>query len=183
VRAVPESRGRGSARHRAISAVALIVIANAVCGCSSGAVSLAPSAGRQSDSPLASFDACMAEAGFRVASTHDGYPGEPSWNEWESDLGDAEGLQRLTECQRLVPPPRQRSDEELTAIYWRWVEERACLVRLEYSPTQPSTVEKFISDWRSTGPWTPVDGIDITTWSSEEYDRAKAACTLEVLER
>lgn len=63
-------------------------------------------------------------------------------------------------------------------IYDRWVKERECLVDLGYHPTEPPTLETFISDWK-TGPWDPLTGVDTGAWTDADYQAAKQACTLE----
>lgn len=88
----------------------------------------------------------------------------------------------MVECSEKYPQP-EKTDAEVRVIYDRWVKERECLVGLGYDPVEPPTFEKFMADWRSTGPWMPIDGIDTNAWSGADYEAAKKACTLEFFSR
>jgi hypothetical protein len=89
-----------------------------------------------------------------------------------------EALARRSKCEALLPSPEVFTDAEMKAVYYRWVDERNCLVALGYHPDPPPSVETLVASWR-TGPWMPTDGVDIDHWTQPEYDRAKAKCTLE----
>lgn len=132
---------------------------------------------------LSASDQCMLDNGFRIIAVHEGYPGSKPWYSWESDHPGLEGMAQMQECQKLAPPARQKTDEELREIYGRWVQERACLVDMGYAPVTPPSFEKFASDWRSTGPWMPIDGIDYSSWTDSQYREAKERCTLEMFDR
>ncbi len=125
----------------------------------------------------------MLDSGFRISDVHQGYPGSKPWYSWDSDYSVSEGTAKLDECQKLAPPARQKTDEELREIYDRWVQERACLMDLGNSPVNPPSFEKFASDWRSTGPWMPIDGVDYSSWTDAQYREAKERCGLEMFDR
>lgn len=131
---------------------------------------------------ITAFDQCMLDAGFRVSVVHPGYQGSGTWYEWESDLGPAEVLSKGEECRAKFRPYREKTVDELRVIYDRWVGERGCLVELGYQPVAPPSFEKFTADWK-TGPWMPVDGLDIGSWSDTELLEAKARCGLEMYDR
>jgi hypothetical protein len=88
----------------------------------------------------------------------------------------------VKKCFALLPEDPPQTDEEVVAIYDRWLEERACLVRLGYAPDPPPPLEQFLVDWR-TGPWSPVDGVDTRRWTTDEFKIAKNLCILEMLEQ
>jgi hypothetical protein len=73
------------------------------------------------------------------------------------------------------------TDNDLRIVYNRWVGERDCLVKLGYSPAQPPSFETFVQSW-TTGPWMPIDGVDVSNWTDVQYKQAKAQCNLEFLE-
>lgn len=134
------------------------------------------------DGAYSAFDQCMLDSGFEISAIHEGYPGENRWYSWVSDLPSEQAAANMQECQKLAPPVRERSPEELRVIYDRWVEEARCLQELGYDPDPPPSFEKFAADWK-TGPWMPIDGIDFSNWTTSEYHEAKDDCRLEMLDR
>lgn len=86
-------------------------------------------------------------------------------------------------CKDLLPEVPDQTDAQLAETYRRWLRERDCLMGLGYAPLAPDSLEKFIADWRTSGPWMPIDGVDVHSWTAEEYDAAKTACGLEMLTR
>jgi hypothetical protein len=129
--------------------------------------------------------ACLVERGFRVVEI------EPPQSEGDdpgyiltTDLPPAEARLISEECATLAPQGPEKTDEELRAIHERWLDERTCLVDLGYRPDPPPSVETFIAQWRSpSGPWMPIDGIDVGAWTDDQYREAKERCTLEMFER
>lgn len=134
--------------------------------------------------PLPPLTQCLVDHGFRIAKV------EPPQAEWdtpsyvlESDLSVDQAMVVMDECRKLHPSA-QKTDAELRVIYDRWIEERTCMVGLGYQPAEPPSFEQFLSDWRSPrGPWMPIDGVDTGSWTSAEYEEAKAKCTLEMFDR
>ncbi|HEV8546689.1 MAG TPA: hypothetical protein VGQ64_10380 [Candidatus Limnocylindrales bacterium] len=86
------------------------------------------------------------------------------------------------ECIGLLPERAPPTDAEVTAVYNRWLEEHACLVRLGYKPDDPPVLERFLVEYK-TGPWTPVDGVDTRRWTTDEFRLAKASCILEMIDQ
>ena len=109
-------------------------------------------------------------------------PGDAPGYKLKSDLPASESAKFITECRKLAPDPPKPTVEQLRVIYDRWVAERDCLQGLGYTPDQPSSFEKFVSDYQ-TGPWMPIDGVDTSRWTDAEYRRAKEECTLEMFTR
>jgi hypothetical protein len=101
----------------------------------------------------------------------------------ESDLPAAEYRLVRDQCEKLAPAAKEQTDAEVRVIFDRWLKERECLIGLGYHPVEPPTFEKFLADWRSTGPWMPIDGIDTNAWTDADYQAAKKACTLEFFSR
>jgi hypothetical protein len=124
----------------------------------------------------------MLDNGFKITQVHPGYPGEKPWYSWDSD-SSAEAAAKFQECQKLAPVARPKTDAELRVIYGRWIDERTCLVSLGYNPSDPPSFEKFASDWNSTGPWVPLDGVDYSDWTDSQYREAKERCGLEMYDR
>jgi hypothetical protein len=126
---------------------------------------------------------CLVDHGFRlVAVLPPEIEGDAPGYKLESDLPPNQASAIIDECQKLAPEVRE-TDAELRVIYDRWVDERDCLIKLGYHPAPPPSFEKFAADWRSTGPWMPIDGIDTGSWSDAEYRAAKDRCTLEFFSR
>lgn len=127
---------------------------------------------------------CMVDHGWQlVEMLPPEVPGDPPGYKLESDLPSDQMAAIIEECQKLAPSAPVMTDRELRAIYDRWVKERECLVGLGYHPTEPPTFEKFAADWRTTGPWGPLDGVDTGAWTDAAYQAAKEACTLEMFHR
>lgn len=126
---------------------------------------------------------CLIDHGFvLVAVLPPEIPGDAPGYKLASDLPPAERVRIIKECRKLAPEPEQPTVDELRVIYDRWVAERECLKRLGYQPVEPSSFEKFVSDYRA-GPWMPIDGVDTSNWTDAEYRRAKEECTLEMFTR
>ena len=127
---------------------------------------------------------CMIDHGWKLIEVRPPeVPGDPPSYKLESDLPPGQQQAIIDECQKLASPPPEKTDQELRTIYDRWVTERECLVGLGYHPTEPPTFEKFAADWRSSGPWMPIDGVDTGSWTDAAYQAAKGACTLEMFHR
>jgi hypothetical protein len=133
---------------------------------------------------LTALDQCMFEHGFWITEVHEpSFEGDKPWYTWESDYSAEEGFAIVVECRDTFSPRREKTEAELRDIYDRWVAERDCLVELGYRPAEPPSFEKFVSDWRSVGPWMPNDGVDTEHWTDAEYREAKERCTLEMYDR
>lgn len=98
-----------------------------------------------------------------------------------SDLPNDETMAIMEECSKLSPYRTVQTDADIRIVYDRWVKERECLVGLGYQPTEPPTFEKFLADWRGSGPWMPIDGIDPAAQQGADFDLARKDCTLEML--
>ena len=81
-----------------------------------------------------------------------------------------------SQCEAQFAPPRERTDAELREIYDRWVLEAQCVVALGFHPKPPPSFPEFRDDWRTTGPWMPVDGIPYDQITQVAKDR----CGLEM---
>jgi hypothetical protein len=172
------------------SAGLLAVVFLSLAGCS-GATSPGPS---ESGAPspgvsiptdeLPPDTRCLVEHGFKlVAVLPPEIEGDAPGYKLESDLPPEQATAVVKECQKLAPPNVPKTDAELRVIYDRWVDERDCLIELGYRPVPPPSFERFTADWRSTGPWMPIDGVDTGSWSDAEYREAKDRCTLEFFSR
>jgi hypothetical protein len=122
---------------------------------------------------------CLVEQGWTIVeSGGDGAhalraPGAVSAEE-------REGIQR--ECGSLRPEPVEQTEAEVRQVYERWLAEADCLRGLGYSPDPAPPFEVFLADWRGSGPWFPIDGIDTGAWTFEQYEEAKESCVLEAFE-
>ncbi len=128
---------------------------------------------------------CAVDHGFRLVEVKPPqFEGDAPGYVLQSDLPAAEAFAISLECDKLAPPGREKTDEELRVIYDRWVGERGCLIELGYQPDKPPSFETFVSDWRSPhGPWDPLFGVDTGSWTDAEYAEAKRRCTLEFFDR
>lgn len=127
---------------------------------------------------------CLVDHGVRLVEVKPPqFEGDAPSYVLESDLPPKESRAISVECDKLAPPGREKTDEELRVIYDRWVEERGCLIELGYRPDEPPSFETFVSDWRTTGPWMPIDGVDTNSWTDADYAEAKRRCTLEMFDR
>jgi hypothetical protein len=126
---------------------------------------------------------CMVDGGMIVDHAVEAYPGASPGYELKMGSLSLERAQALmTECKAKFPSP-VLSDADIRVIYDRWVKERECLVGLGYRPMEPPTFEKFVADWRGTGPWDPLAGVDTNSWTDADYQTAKKSCTLEMFDR
>jgi hypothetical protein len=126
---------------------------------------------------------CLLEQGFWITRIDPpAVEGDTPGYVLESTYPPEEGMARLVACRKRYAPYLEKTTDELRVIYDRWVAERACLIELGYTPVQPPSFEMFVSSWR-TGPWMPVDGIDTSSWTDAELQRAKERCTLEFYTR
>lgn len=122
---------------------------------------------------------CLVERGWTVVESEGGgahtlrAPGGLS-------AEDRAGIER--DCGELRPEPVEQSEAEVRQVYERWLEEADCLRDLGYSPEPAPPFEVFLADWRGSGPWFPIDGIDTGAWTSEQYEEAKERCVLEAFE-
>lgn len=126
---------------------------------------------------------CLVDHGFSVEVEPPQFEGDTPGYVLQSDLPAEEARAISMECSKLRPPRRQLTDAELRVIYDRWVDERDCLIELGYRPVEPPSFETFVADWRSTGPWMPIDGVDTNAWSGADYAEAKERCILEMFDR
>jgi hypothetical protein len=132
------------------------------------------------------FDRCMIDQGFEPIKTFAPGVGDGRLvRTWRStSTGDPElDLARSEVCEPLLPKRPPLTEQEIRAIYARWVEEYECVVGLGWKPDPPPSVEKFVADWRTVGPWMPIDGVPTDVWSDAQYREAKERCTLEMFER
>jgi hypothetical protein len=152
----------------------------------------APSSQEPSPSPGISIPAeqlppdirCLVEHGATIVEVKPPLiSGDPPRYELTLDLPPSEARRISVECQKLASPHPERTEAEIRAIYERWVNEYRCLLDLGYQPDPPPSVETFVAQWRGSGPWTPIDGIDVGAWSDDEYREAKSRCGLEFYER
>lgn len=127
---------------------------------------------------------CLVEHGATIVQVKPPLvPGDPPRYELTLDLPPDEARRISVECQKLASPHPERTETEIRAIYQRWVDEYRCLVALGYQPDPPPSVETFVAQWRGSGPWTPIDGIDVGAWTDAQYQEAKSRCGLEFYER
>ncbi len=128
---------------------------------------------------------CLVDHGARIIEVKPPLtPGDPPRYELALDLPLAEARRVSEECQRLASPHPPLTDAEIRAIYERWLGEYECLIDLGYQPEPPPSVETFIAQYRSnSGPWSPIQGVDVSNWTDAQYQEAKARCGLEFLER
>ena len=127
---------------------------------------------------------CAVEHGLRIVHVEPPeLEGDSPSYEFSSDLPIDQAMTILTECRKKFGQPhKERTLEELRVIFDRWVQERACLVRLGYRPVEPPSFETFAATWKS-GPWMPTDGVDTGAWSDTDYREAKIRCSLEMFYR
>lgn len=126
---------------------------------------------------------CALDQGFWITRVDPPeIDGDPPRYVLESDYAPEEGMAIFTDCRNRYAPYHEKTTEELRVIYDRWVDERDCLIGLGYRPAEPPSFETFVSDWR-TGPWSPIDGVDTSSWTDAEYREAKDRCTLEFFSR
>ena len=133
---------------------------------------------------LSAYAKCMLGLGWQITAVHTASAlGDPVGYDFTAPgNGDSQGLfeRTRTQCEPLRPSPREKTDAEIRDIYTRWVGEYHCLVGLGYQPDAPPSVETFIATWKSTGPWSPINGLHTEHWTQAEYDQAKAKCTLDM---
>lgn len=183
-------RGLTSSRHLAapfLLAAGLLGIAS----CSDGTIR-SPSASGPVSSPGVSIPAqelppdiqCYVDHGYTLVKIMDPtFEGDRPGYQLSTDLPADQIGAIHDQCEKLAPPYIPKTDDELRVIYDRWVDERDCLIELGYRPAPPPSFEKFAADWRSTGPWMPIDGVDTGSWSDAEYREAKDRCKLEFFSR
>jgi len=112
---------------------------------------------------------CYVDHGYTLVKVSEPWPGsERPGYQLTTDLPRAQTEAVRAACEKLAPPDVPKTEAELRTIYDRWVAERECLVQLGYQPAPPSSFEKFVSDWRSTGPWMPIDGVDTGAWTDAQ---------------
>ncbi|MEO6628888.1 MAG: hypothetical protein ABIP03_10010 [Aquihabitans sp.] len=168
--------------------VALVVtaLATALAGCAPVDGPSPSTAGVEiPQSALTPLDKCLLGKGFQIVHRADPRPSPlaaSSVKEWETDLSPEAAAAAGKECRDRYAPFVAKTEAEIRAIYKRWVEERACLELLGYNVAEPPTLEKFVSDWQ-TGPWMPIDGIDMASWTDREFQTARDACGLEMVDR
>lgn len=164
----------------------------ALVGCGPGTSAGSPSASPPASGgllvpteQLPAYIRCLVENGFRLVEVEPPqFEGDSPGYQLETDLRQSDVLAVEEKCQKLAPPRAEKTEAELRVIYERWIAERDCLVELGYQPDSPTSFEKFVSDWRSArGPWMPIEGVDTSAWTSEEYRTAKERCTLEMFDR
>jgi len=127
---------------------------------------------------------CYVDHGFSLVKVMDPtFEGDRPGYQLSTDLPASQTDAIRDECEKLAPPNVPKADDELRVIYDRWVDERDCLIELGYRPALPPSFEKFATDWRSTGPWMPIDGVDTGAWSDAQYREAKDRCKLEFFSR
>lgn len=127
---------------------------------------------------------CLVDHGFTLLKITDPIiEGERPGYQLKADLPADQVHAISEECQKLAPPTVPKTDAEMRVVYDKWVDERNCLIELGYRPAPPPSFEKFAADFRSTGPWMPLDGIDISGWSDAQYREAKDRCKLEFFTR
>jgi hypothetical protein len=178
----------------AAAAAALLLLSAAVaCGPSHGGSPTAPGSGTASSPyaiwtpnavviPTGGLDPyvqCMVDAGWKIIAVHPGSP-HPGYDMTYPGQPDSEAQARTQQCYALMPSPVWPSDDEVRAIYNRWVGEYNCLIGLGYQPDPPPSVETFVASYR-TGPWDPSEGVAWDSWSQAQLSQAKAKCTLEML--
>ncbi len=117
---------------------------------------------------------CMVEAGATVTEVDGGYEFDMAGVDDPTSVG--------RECGKLWQPA-EKSDAELRETYDRWVEEAVCLRGLGFDPEPAPSFETFVADWRSDGPWMPIDGVNVSSWSADTYQEVKAVCELEMYAR
>ncbi len=126
---------------------------------------------------------CLVDHGVRLIEVKPAeLDGDPPSYRLESDLPADELRAVSEECNKLAPVTPERTVQELRVIYDRWIDERQCLVGLGHQPAEPPSFEKFVADWK-TGPWDPIEGVDVSSWTDAEYAEAKNRCTLEMFDR
>ena len=127
---------------------------------------------------------CYVDHGYTLVKIMDpSYEGDRPGYQLTTDLPADQTVAIRDECEKLAPPNVPKTDAELRVIYDRWVDERDCLIELGYQPAPPPSFEKFVADWRSTGPWMPIDGVDTNSWTDAAYREAKDRCDLEFFSR
>ncbi len=140
-------------------------------------------------SQLTRLDECFIEAGMipvRMRPPDDPLNAQNRVVLWRFDGTDAEYAEARVArkvCQdKYALPARELTEDELRAKYQRWVAERDCLVELGYHPVEPPSVETFLASW-ATGPWMPIDGVPVDSWSAAEFREAKERCTIEMYDQ
>lgn len=168
-------RGSSMGRARLLGCMAAVFLF----GCSSndGSDTRAPGEVALEESAHPPHIRCLLDEGFEIVSS-DGAGGYELTVDADAHSDDERNRIRQR-CGALAPEPAEQTDEEIRATYERWVAEAECLRGLGYASDAPPPFEVFRSDWRGAGPWTPIDGVDTGSWSREEYEGAKATCTLE----
>jgi hypothetical protein len=128
-------------------------------------------------SPRPSYVECFARWGLVVVEHPSSKSGDPSTYTFEN----GELSPQVIAAARAECTPRL-TQADIRDIYDKWVGEWQCLVDAGYRPRPPPEVEEFLVQW-TTGPWSPIDGIDTNLWSNGELDRLKTQCGLEFFER
>jgi len=189
-RAAGPAHGRPNARRLLASGAMIALVCTAfACNASGGTPSewatSAPTTPGAVSIPTGNLDAyaqCMIANGWRLVAIRSAGPGAggPGY-EWTRDndgKSPDEIKALLAECDGLRPSSRPLTNAEIREIYDRWVDEYHCMVGLGYQPDPPPSFEAFLATWK-TGPWMPIDGVDVDHWTQGQYDEAKAKCTLE----
>jgi hypothetical protein len=123
----------------------------------------------------------LVDHGFKLEQvTQSRLPGASPGYQMSGDLPPAQVAAVMDECGKLRPPRVEKTDAELRVVFDRWIQERACLVKLGFQPVEPPTFETFVAGWRGASVWMPIDGIDLHS-PGGDMAQAKKTCTLEML--
>ena len=131
------------------------------------------------------FARCMVGIGWEITAVNtpfaSGFPTSYQWK-YTGDLNSQEVLVQTQQCKALRPVAPTLTTNELRALYDHWVEVYHCLVGLGYQPDPPSSFETFLATYfdKKTGPWMPIDGVDVDHWTQAQYDQAKSKCNLDM---
>jgi hypothetical protein len=170
----------------------LLAVALACCSKSTGSPSPTPSSiggpTSHSTNPIAiptgeldAFARCMIGQGWQLIEVSTPIaPGFPTQYGFSAPSGvGPEILDRTRQCESLKPAVPTLSPAQIREVYDRWVGQYRCLVGLGYHPNLPPSFETFAATW-ATGPWSPIDGVDVDNWTQAQYDQAKSTCILDV---
>jgi hypothetical protein len=124
---------------------------------------------------------CALWWGMRLETTVPSrLPGGATGYGFTTDLPNERAMAILEECAKLSPWRHMMTDEDIRAVYERWVRERECLVDLGYQPDKPPPFERFLVTWRTTGPWMPIDGLSFDDTHRPQFSIAQQRCLLEM---
>jgi hypothetical protein len=178
------SAGRARRNRIVVEAIALVTV-SIVAACGSATPDVPTSPPVIPPPTLRPDIACEIEHGMRLVQIQPPrFEGDVTHYRVERNAGMSPQEEAAIEfeCIGLLPERDPPTDAEVTAVYNRWLEEHACLVRLGYRPDDPPVLERFLVEYR-TGPWTPIDGVDTRRWSTDEFRFAKATCILEMIDQ